>query len=99
MTNKIITTKRTIIFFILPAILIIQSCSILHSRKLVKLPESNNQNSLDSVQAEIIYKYALNYPDSTQLSIGILTGTKEKYVGIERRNDSLIYIENRRSNL
>ena len=94
MRNKTITTKRTIIFFILPAILIIQSCSILHSRKLVKLPESNNQNPLDSVQAEIIYKYALNYPDSTQLSIGILTGTKEKYVGIERRNDSLVYIEN-----
>ncbi len=94
MNNKSTLWKRTIIFLILPVILTIHSCSILHSKKLVKLPESNNLNSLDSIQAEIIYKYALNYPDSTQLSIGVLTGTKEKYVGIERRNDSLIYIEN-----
>ena len=94
MNNKSTLWKRTIIFLILPVILTIHSCSILHSKKLVKLPESNNLNSLDSVQAEIIYKYALNYPDSTQLSIGVLTGTKEKYVGIEWRNDSLIYIEN-----
>ena len=86
--------KIEIVLFILSIIVSVLSCSIFKSKELVKLPKINNENSLDSAQAEIIYKYAQHYPNGTQLSICILTDDKEKYVGIERRNDSLLYIDN-----
>jgi CubicO group peptidase (beta-lactamase class C family) len=82
------------VLYILLMMATILSCSILNSKDLVKLPKVNNENSLDSVQAEIIYKYAQHYPNGTQLSICILVDSEEKYVGIERRNDSLVYIDN-----
>ena len=72
----------------------ILSCSNFLSGELVKLPKVNTQNSLDSVQAEIVYKYAQHFPNGTQLSFYILTHQKEKYIGVERRNDSLVYINN-----
>jgi CubicO group peptidase (beta-lactamase class C family) len=86
--------KIKTVLFILSIIVTILSCSILNSKELVKLPKVNNENSLDSAQAEIIYKYAQHYPNGTQLSICIMTDSKEKYVGIERRNDTLAYIIN-----
>ena len=89
--------RTKIVLLILSIIVTGLSCSILNSKELVKLPNVNNENSLDSVQAEIVYKYIKHYPNGTQLSICILTGSKEKYVGIERRNDSLVYLENRNS--
>jgi CubicO group peptidase (beta-lactamase class C family) len=49
---------------------------------------------LDSSQAEIVFNYAQHFPNETQLSICIITGDSEKYVGILRRNDSLVYINN-----
>jgi serine-type D-Ala-D-Ala carboxypeptidase/endopeptidase len=74
--------------------LISLSCSNFDSNKLVKLPKVNNQKSLDSLQAKIVYKYARFFPNGTQLSIYILSHQNEKYVGIERRNDSLVYVDN-----
>ena len=71
------------------------SCSLFHSKELTRLPRTNNFNSLDSSQAENVYRYARHFPNGTQLSICIITGDSEKYVGIERRNDSLIYIDNK----
>lgn len=70
------------------------SCSISIPKEPVKLPKVNDRNFPDSAQADIIYKYARHYPNGTQLSICILTGNTEKYAGIERRNDSLVYIDN-----
>ena len=87
--------RTKIIFLTFLIFVTMLSCSILRSKELVRLPKANNQNSLDSSQAEIIYKYAQHYPNGTQLSICIITGDKENYVGIERRNDSLVYIYNR----
>ena len=86
--------KIKIVLFILSIIVTVLSCQIFSPKELVKLPKVNNDNSLDSGQAEIIYKYVQHYPNGTQLSVCILTGSKETYVGIERRNDSLLYIDN-----
>jgi CubicO group peptidase (beta-lactamase class C family) len=69
-------------------------CSPFRSKELVRLPVVNTANSLDSSQAQIVFKYAQYFPNGTQLSVCIITGDSEKYVGIERRNDSLIYINN-----
>ncbi|MGE5807126.1 MAG: serine hydrolase domain-containing protein, partial [Ignavibacteria bacterium] len=73
------------------------SCSIPPAKKLARLPVSNFPHLLDSVQAEIVYKYARHFPEGTQLSICFISPDKEKYAGILLYNDSLKYIENRDS--
>lgn len=83
-------------FYILFLILLVSSC-IAPPKKLIPLPSSVYDNSLDSSQAALVYKYAVHFPEGTQLSICILSPEKEKYIGILRRNDSLTYIENRDS--
>jgi CubicO group peptidase (beta-lactamase class C family) len=70
------------------------SCSKFNPKELVKLPVSENRDLLDSSQAQIVFNYAQHFPNETQLSICIITGDSEKYVGIQRRNDSLVYIHN-----
>jgi CubicO group peptidase (beta-lactamase class C family) len=75
-------------------ILVITSCSPFKARELAKLPITSNPNSLDSLQAQAVYDRAQYFPNGTQLSICIIKGDSEKYIGIERRNDSLVYVEN-----
>ncbi len=70
------------------------SCSPFHSKQLVGLPVLSNQNALDSAQAQVVFEHARHFPNETELAIAIITGDSEKYVGIRRRNDSLIYVEN-----
>lgn len=70
------------------------SFALFRSRELAKLPVGDNQNSLDASQAQAVYDRAKHFPNGTQLSICIITGDTEKYIGIERRNDSLVYIDN-----
>ena len=72
----------------------VTSCSFFNGKELVRLPKTNSPHSLDSVQAQDVYDRAQHFPNGTQLSICIITGDTEKYVGIERRNDSLVYVEN-----
>ena len=73
------------------------SCSKFGPKELVRLPASENLNLLDTSQARIVYSYAQHFPNETQLSICFIIGDSEKYVGIQRRNDSLVYIDNRDS--
>jgi CubicO group peptidase (beta-lactamase class C family) len=81
----------------LPILFAMTSCSFFDPKEPVSLPITNNPNFLDSSQAQVIYDRAKYFPNGTQLSICIIVGNTEKYVGIERRNDSLVYIENRDS--
>lgn len=78
-------------------LLALVSCSVFGPRELVKLSITGSPNSLDSSQAQAVFDRAQYFPNGTQLSICIITGDSEKYVGIERRNDSLVYISNRDS--
>jgi len=75
----------------------IASCARFSPKELVKLPMTGTSTSLDSSQAQAVFDRAQHFPNGTQLSICILTGDSEKYIGIERRNDSLVYVENRDS--
>ncbi len=70
------------------------SCARFTPKELVKLPLSENREFLDSSQAQIVFNYAQHFPNEMQLSICIIAGDSEKYVGIQRRNDSLVYIQN-----
>jgi CubicO group peptidase (beta-lactamase class C family) len=70
------------------------SCSLFRSKEPAKLPVLDNPNLLDSSQAQIVFNHVQHFPNGTQLSICIITGDSERYVGIERRNDSLVYIDN-----
>ncbi len=70
------------------------SCSRFIPRDLVNLPVSEHVDLLDSSQAQSVFSYAQHCPNETQLSICFITGDSEKYVGIQRRNDSLVYITN-----
>jgi len=65
---------------------VMASCSFFDAKELVKLPKTNSPNSLDSSQARAVYDRAQYFPNGTQLSLCIITGDTEKYVGIERRN-------------
>jgi len=69
------------------------SCSLL-PKKLNRLTVSDSPNSLDSAQTEVVYKYAQHFPNGSQLSICIISPDSENYIGILRRNDSLVYINN-----
>jgi CubicO group peptidase (beta-lactamase class C family) len=60
----------------------------------VNLPVSENRGLLDTSQAKAVFNYAQHFPNWTQLSICIINGDSEKYVGIQRRQDSLVYIQN-----
>ena len=87
-------TSRKKIFFAFVLSLGAVSCSLFSPKQPVRLPVSEYPNLLDSSQAQIVFNYAQHFPNETQLSICILTGDSEKYVGILRRNDSLVYIDN-----
>ena len=73
------------------------SCSPVRPKEPVKLPVLDTQNSLDSSQAQAVFDRAQHFPNGTQLSLCIMSGDSEKYIGIERRNDSLVYVNNRDS--
>ncbi len=75
----------------------VTSCSLFTHRQLAGLPITKSSNSLDTSQAQAVFDRAQYFPNGTQLSICILTGDSERYVGIERRDDSLVYLENRDS--
>ena len=87
-------TSQKNVFFALFLSLSAVSCSLFNSKELGRLPVSEYPDLLDSSQAQIVFNYAQHFPNETQLSICIITGDSEKYVGILRRNDSLVYINN-----
>lgn len=88
----ITVTRKNFPWLLLIGIL---SCSPHRSKELVKLPISNNQNTLDSLQAYIVFKYSRPLPNETELALAIITSDSQKYIGIKRRNDSLVYVENK----
>ena len=77
--------------------LTLPGCSTVTRRQLVKLPDTAGPNTLDSAQALALFGRAQSFPNGTQLSICVVTGDAENFVGIERRNDSLVYVDNRDS--
>jgi len=85
---------KTILFLLL---LTLSSCSSGTHKEIAKLQVSDGAIALDSAQAQAIFEHAQYFPNGTQLSICIITRNAEKFVGIERRNDSLVYIDNRDS--
>jgi len=86
--------SRKEVFFALILSVCAVSCSLFSPTEPARLPVSEFPGLLDSSQAEIVFNYAQHFPNETQLSICIITGDSEKYVGILRRNDSLVYINN-----
>ena len=77
--------------------IVIISCAPVRPKEPVKLPVLEIQNSLDSSQAQAVFDRAKHFPNGTQISICFMTGDSEKYIGFERRNDSLVYINNSNS--
>jgi len=75
-------------------ILTYPSCSPYRPRELTTLPITSSPSSLDSSQRKAVFDRAQYFPNGTQISICIISGDSERYVGIERRNDSLVYVEN-----
>jgi CubicO group peptidase (beta-lactamase class C family) len=70
------------------------SCSPPRPKGLVKLPVVNNLDLLDSAQAQAVFKYFQYFPNETEIALVLMTGESQKHVGIRRRHDSLIYVEN-----
>jgi CubicO group peptidase (beta-lactamase class C family) len=89
-----IMNSRIALCFMLVWMLSATSCSRFLPNTLARLPSAEHPDLLDSAQAQTIFAYAKNYPNGTQLALCIIDGDSEKYVGILRRNDSLLYINN-----
>jgi CubicO group peptidase (beta-lactamase class C family) len=85
------TVKSTSLLLLLVAL---AACSRLVPKELAKLPVTSGPNSLDSSEARAVFDCTQYFPNGTQLSICLIAGDSEKYVGIQRRNDSLVYIDN-----
>lgn len=83
--------RKSFLWLLLIGIL---SCSPFRSKELVNLPVLNNQNVLDSLQAQVVLRYSQHFPNETELALAIITSSSQKYVGIIRRHDSLIYVQN-----
>jgi CubicO group peptidase (beta-lactamase class C family) len=72
----------------------VMSCSPNRPRDLVSLLAGSGSNLLDSSQAYSVF-YAMQYfPNETQLAIGLIIGDSIRYVGVNRQNDSLVYVQN-----
>ena len=50
---------------------------------------------IDSVQAQLIFDNAQVFPNKTQLAIALVNDSTTIFVGLEKRNDTLVNIENR----
>ena len=72
----------------------LSSCSRPGPRDLTGLPLSGSVPPLDSLQARAVFEGMKHFPNGTQISICIIRGDSDHYVGILRRNDSLLYVEN-----
>lgn len=70
------------------------SCSREQTRELVQLPVSRDKNFLDSLQALSVYNVAKYFPNESELAIALIRSDSDQFIGIKRRNDSLVYIEN-----
>ena len=68
------------------------SCARHDAGSLVSLQVSANGALLDSVQARRIFDFSRDLPNGTQIAICFIVRDSEKYVGILRRNDSLVYV-------
>lgn len=49
---------------------------------------------LNSAQIDTLYKYSRIFPNGTQFSIAFINHDSAKYVGVEKRNDTLRYVRN-----
>jgi len=87
-------SSRKTISLCLVVLISAASCAKFAPKDLVNLPVSENRGLLDTSQAKAVFNYAQHFPNWTQLSICIINGDSEKYVGIQRRQDSLVYIQN-----
>ncbi len=70
------------------------ACSKFGPRELTKLPAAPGREMLDTSQAQYVFNFARRCPNETQISLCIVSGESEKYVGIVRRHDSLLYVDN-----
>lgn len=70
------------------------SCSPVRTKDLAKLSVLKTRNLLDSSRAQAVFDRAQHFPNGTQIALCFIIGDSEQYVGIERRNDSLVYIDN-----
>jgi CubicO group peptidase (beta-lactamase class C family) len=78
-------------------LLAVVSCGRLLPPALVELPTREGPDALDSSQARVVFEHMRDFPNGSQLSLCLLSGDFEKYVGVLRRNDSLVYVANRDS--
>ncbi len=81
---------------IVSALIIIILVSVLfspHHGELINRLQINN-NHLNTIQIDTIFKYSKLFPNETEFSIAFINGDSVKYVGVKRENDSLKYVVN-----
>lgn len=54
----------------------------------------NENDQLTELQKETIYNCGKLFPNETQISLGLVTDTTVKYIGIIRKNDTIVSINN-----
>lgn len=69
------------------------SCSDTHPSKDAR--QDLLESGIDSVQANLILNNAKDFPNKTQLSIALISDSTTIFVGVEKRNDTLVIVENK----
>lgn len=88
---KFISLGTCVMFFGL----FILSCST--SRPSKDARQDLLDRGIDSVQANFILENSKVFPNKTQLAMALVTDSATIFVGLEKRNDTLVIIENRNS--
>lgn len=66
-----------------------------HSERAINNIKVNQLNFLTNKDIDMIYNYAKYFPNNTELSIALIHGNKEDFIGIKRQNDTLFFVDNR----
>lgn len=69
------------------------SC-VTHDKELINLLNSNS-HLLNSEQINEIVKYSKLFPNETEYSIAFLNGDSVRYIGVQKKNDTLKYVNNK----
>ncbi len=82
------------VWIVVSCFIAFMSCSRHEPASPVGLPAPENGGLLDSAQGGRVFDFLQHRPNGTQISLCIIVRDSERYAGILRRNDSLLYVGN-----
>lgn len=80
-------------FLIFPIVLLFYGCGNSQTKKTVD-KQTNPNGNVSRAQSELIFEHSKVFPNQTQLALAIIENGVIKFYGVEKRNDSIITVQN-----